>query len=462
MTKKIAAYDNPMSALLGQLKNIFTKPIFQYLPVYGVIFFYFSILDTIMIRRQFLKGLSATGLGGFINIGNTKAEAHEVKPISDREYWVDMLIKITLPVLQALSEGRLKKSMPVETAPGLLEDRRRVTHLEALGRSLAGLAPWLELGPDESSEGKRREQFISLATNAIKSAVTPSSPDYMNFSEHGQPLVDAAFLAHALIRAPKQLWQNLDGTTQQHLINALSSTRNIKPPLTNWLLFSAMIETALLKFTSSYNEEPVELALQKHEEWYKGDAVYGDGPEFAFDYYNSFVIQPMLLDVVRTFHELKGMYAEELSVIEKRVTRYAEIQERMISPEGTFPPTGRSIAYRCGAFQLLSQMALQKKLPTSLSPAQVRSALSAVIKRSLEAPGTFDQQGWLTIGFCGHQPEIGEHYISTGSLYLCTVAFLPLGLPQHDDFWSGPTTAWTSLKAYSGLSFPIDHALKSH
>ncbi|HEY8938159.1 MAG TPA: DUF2264 domain-containing protein, partial [Cyclobacteriaceae bacterium] len=266
----------------------------------------------------------------------------------------------------------------------------------------------------------------------------------------------------ALIRAPKQLWQNLDGTTQQHLINALSSTRNIKPPLTNWLLFSAMIETALLKFTSSYNEEPVELALQKHEEWYKGDAVYGDGPEFAFDYYNSFVIQPMLLDVVRTFHELKGMYAEELSVIEKRVTRYAEIQERMISPEGTFPPTGRSIAYRCGAFQLLSQMALQKKLPTSLSPAQVRSALSAVIKRSLEAPGTFDQQGWLTIGFCGHQPEIGEHYISTGSLYLCTVAFLPLGLPQHDDFWSGPTTAWTSLKAYSGLSFPIDHALKSH
>jgi hypothetical protein len=412
-----------------------------------------------MVRRHFLRGLSLAGLSGFINMGNAAAENF---PMSDREYWVRMLTKITLPVLQALSEGKLKKSMPIETVPGFLEDRRRVTHLEALGRSLAGLAPWLELGPDSTEEGKLRGQFISLAVNSIKNAVTPSSPDYMNFSEHGQPLVDAAFLAHALIRAPKQLWGNLDSSTQQNLINALSSTRNIKPPLTNWLLFSAMIETALLKFTNIYNKEPVELAIQKHEEWYKGDAVYGDGPEFSYDYYNSFVIQPMLLDVVRTFNELKGMYGEELSRFEKRAIRYAEIQERLISPEGTFPPTGRSIAYRCGAFQMLSQMALQKKLPASLSPAQVRSALTALIKRSLEALGTFDQQGWLTIGFCGHQPEVGEHYISTGSLYLCTVAFLPLGLPQNDDFWAGPPKAWTSLKAYSGKSFSIDHALKSH
>ncbi|HTJ51728.1 MAG TPA: DUF2264 domain-containing protein [Cyclobacteriaceae bacterium] len=415
-----------------------------------------------MVRRHFLRGLSLAGLSGLINVDNIAAEKLPAKVMSDRDYWVSMLTKITQPVLQALSEGRLKKSMPIETAPGLLEDRRRVTHLEALGRSLAGLAPWLELGPDATEEGKLREQFIYLASNSIKNAVTPSSPDYMNFSEHGQPLVDTAFLAHALIRAPKQLWGNLDSASQQNLINALSSTRSIKPPLTNWLLFSAMIETALLKFTSTYNKEPVELAIQKHEEWYKGDAVYGDGPEFAYDYYNSFVIQPMLLDVVRTFNELKGMYGEELSRFEKRAVRYAEIQERNISPEGAFPPTGRSIAYRCGAFQLLSQMALQKKLPSSLPPEQVRSALTAVIKRSIEAPGTFDQKGWLTIGFCGHQPEIGEHYISTGSLYLCTVAFLPLGLPQKDDFWSGPPKAWTSLRAYSGKSFPIDHALKSH
>ena len=37
---------------------------------------------------------------------------------------------------------------------------------------------------------------------------------FYEFYDWGQPLVDAAFLAHALIRAPKQLWANLDPSTQ--------------------------------------------------------------------------------------------------------------------------------------------------------------------------------------------------------------------------------------------------------
>jgi hypothetical protein len=40
------------------------------------------------------------------------------------------------------------------------------------------------------------------------------------------------------------------------------------------------------------------------------------------------------------------------------------------------------------------------------------------MQRCLDAPGTYDSGGWLTVGLCGHQPDIGEMYISTGSLYL--------------------------------------------
>ena len=88
----------------------------------------------------------------------------------------------------------------------------------------------------------------------------------------------------------------------------------------------------------------------------------------------------------------------------------------------------------------------------------MRGALTAAIRRTLDAPDTFDQNGWLQIGFCGHQPGIGESYISTGSLYLCAAAFLPLGLPASDAFWSAPAQPWTSVKAWSGQPFPIDHA----
>ena len=145
--------------------------------------------------------------------------------------------------------------------------------------------------------------------------------------------------------------------------------------------------------------------------------------------------------------------------MQSRARRYAEVQERLIAPDGSFPSIGRSTCYRFGAFQLLAQMAWRRELPAEVKPAQVRCALTAVIRRMIEAPGTFDDQGWLRIGFCGHQPALAETYISTGSLYLCTAGLLPLGLPPEDEFWRGAPARWTSQKLWAGENLPADHAL---
>jgi hypothetical protein len=379
---------------------------------------------------------------------------------NDRAYWLSVLKKIADPVLEALSRGQLRSRMPVETLPGF-EERKKVTHLEAFGRLMAGMAPWLEIGPDGSKEGKIRQHYIELAIKSLANAADPKSADFMNFTEGSQPLVDAAFLAQALIRAPRQLWGNLDEATRSRLIDALRSTRAIKPSFNNWLLFSAMVETALLKFDGNWDSTRVDYALRQHEQWYKGDGVYGDGPEFHWDYYNSFVIQPMLIDIIRTLKDAGQASEEQFQKVMARAKRYAAIQERLISPEGTFPPLGRSLAYRFGAFQLLSQMALKHELPEDIQPAQVRCALTAVIRRMAEAPGTFDENGWLRIGFCGHQPSMAEGYISTGSLYLCTVGLLALGLPANDIFWKSPPAEWTSKKIWSGQGVKADQALKN-
>jgi hypothetical protein len=100
-----------------------------------------------------------------------------------------------------------------------------------------------------------------------------------------------------------------------------------------------------------------------------------------------------------------------------------------------------------------------RQLPDTLTPGSVRCAMTAVVRRSLDAPGTFDDQGWLRIGLCGHQPHLGERYISTGSLYLCAVGLLPLGLAPADDFWSSAAARWTSQRLWSGEDLPADHAL---
>lgn len=376
---------------------------------------------------------------------------------ADREYAVKTLDRIARPVMESLAEGKLKQRIPL--GPGE-ETRREYTCLEAFGRTMAGISPWLALGPDDTPEGRLRADYIELSRRAMIRATDPKSPDYMNFTKGGQPLVDAAFLAQAMLRAPDQLWKPLDEKQQADVVAALTVTRKIKPYESNWLLFSALVEAALWKFTGQCEMAPIERALSKHEEWYLGDGTYGDGPDYHWDYYNSFVIQPALIDVLEVCREKQSPLAKDLPVVLKRAARYAEVQERMISPEGTFPVIGRSSAYRFGAFQGLSQVALHRGLPKSVDPAAVRCGLHAVVRRMTEAPGTFDKDGWLRPGIAGYQPAVREGYISTGSLYLCLTGLLHLGLPANDPFWTAPPKDWTQKRLWAGENIPADHALK--
>ncbi|HKO15165.1 MAG TPA: DUF2264 domain-containing protein [Gemmatimonadaceae bacterium] len=413
-------------------------------------------------RRDFVRQLAVLGAGlPALSFGDPAGarSAGAARSEGDRDYWVDVLTRIARPVLENLAEGRLHQRMPVEIGPAASPDRREFSHLEALSRLLTGIAPWLELGGDTSTEGTLRARYAELARRGIAKATDPRSPDRMNFTRGAQPLVDTAFLAHAIVRAPRELWEKLDGETRRNVATALASTRVIEPGFNNWLLFSAIIEAGLSLMGERWDRMRVDYALRQHEQWYKGDGVYGDGPSFHWDYYNSFVIQPMLLDILGQLSRVTSEWRGLEAAVAKRARRYAAIQERLISPEGTYPPIGRSLAYRFGAFQLLGQMALRRELPEGVSPAQVRSAMTAVIRRMIEAPGTFDADGWLTIGFAGHQPHIAESYISTGSLYLCAAGLLPLGLPPGDELWTAPPADWTAKKAWSGVDVPNDHAI---
>lgn len=376
----------------------------------------------------------------------------------DRAYWVSVLVKIADPVLTNLSNNTLKKNMPYES---LAKDRATFSHLEAVGRLICGIAPWLELGPDQTTEGLLRDKYIKLAIKGLKNAVNPNAPDYLEFGQPSQPLVDAAFLAQGLLRAPGQLWGNLDSQTKEWMITELKRSRSIKPFESNWLLFASMVEAALLEFTGEYDKDRLMYGITKfRDDWYKGDALYGDGADFHMDYYNSFVIHPMLTDVLLIMkkHKLDG--SDFLKTEQMRLSRYAEQLERFISPEGTYPVVGRSIVYRCGVFHALSQACLMGILPERVYPAQVRCALTAVIRNQFKSPANFDASGWLRVGFTGEQIEMSESYINTGSLYLCTAGFLPLGLPPTDQFWSAPYTPWTNLRAWSGGKVEADHAIK--
>lgn len=372
--------------------------------------------------------------------------------VKTRADWLRAMLKIADPILLNLRDKKLHETMPVRK-----DGRELYSCLEAFGRTLMGLAPWLGLDCASGGEAELQEGYRRLVRDCISAAVDPDSPDLMNFSDgYGQSLVDTAFLADAVVRAPAELSEKLDVKTRKRLISALMSTRKYHADGSNWVLFPAAVEAGIKTLGGEYLTEPIFKAADRLEKWYLGDGIYGDGELLRNDYYNSFVIQPLYIDVLKTFGnipELSGLLEKAL----RRERRYAAVLERLIAPDGTFPIVGRSAAYRFGAFHALSHAALFGNLPENLPPEQIRCALSAVLNRSLSG-NIFDPDGFLKIGIIDAQPQIGEGYISTGSLYLCETAFLPLGLPENHRFWSGENKKFTSQKIWSGEDIPADRA----
>lgn len=391
-----------------------------------------------------------------------KPKAKQVQQ-SDREYWAQEAYRLAAPVLEPMSRGCLSKEMAIEVSPSFDKRDKRVTYMECFGRLMAGIAPWLSLPDDDSAEGKQRKQLREWALKAYAQAVDPQSPDYLLWRKEGQPLVDAAYIAESLIRGFDALWKPLDETTKKRYIEEFTQLRRVEPPYTNWLLFSSEVESFLAKAGAPYDQFRVNMGLRKADEWYVGDGWYSDGQgTFAFDYYSSFVFHAMFLESIQCMKDCKAyiwganfkdLHAKAL----KRAQKHALILERFISPEGTFPVFGRSIPYRLACMQPLALMAWHQTLPEDLTNGQVRAALTKVMHRMWDAPGNYNEKGYLTIGFCGRQPEVADWYTNNGSLYITSEVLMPLGLPADHPFWTCPAEPTTQEKAWGGKPFPKDH-----
>ncbi len=409
--------------------------------------------------------------------GKKKKVTEPVNPLgdgaSDRAYWTELAYTMAAPVLENMANGTLQKNMKLELSPTWDNRDKKVAYMECFGRLMAGIAPWLTLPDDDTAEGKKRKQLREWALKAYANAVDPESPDYLGWRSGGQTLVDAAYVVESLFRGYSALWEPLDQVTKERYIKEIQGLRRYDPPYTNWVLFVGMEEAFLMYVGADYDAYRIKMAVSKAEEWYVGDGLYSDGPSFAFDYYNAYVIQPMYTEIlqmvaarqpnnnylVRSHGDNRNGAKNRLGVVMKRMQKYSVILERFISPEGTFPVVGRSIPYRLAVLQPLALLPWLKQLPQELHNGQVRCGITAVMKRMFEGKGktNFTEDGYLTIGFVGSHPNVADWYTNNGSLYMTSLAFMPLGLPADDPFWTDAPEKWTSKKAWEGDDFPKDH-----
>lgn len=376
---------------------------------------------------------------------------------TDRQFWVEEAYKMSKPILQNMSQGKLKEVWNVELSPTWDNRDIGVAYTEAFGRLMAGIAPWLALPDDNTPEGQERKELREWALQAYANAVDPKSPDYLSWKKERQTLVDAAYIAESFIRAPKALWDPLSKETKERYIKEFKELRKWNTPYNNWVLFRAMIEAFLLSIGEQHDGFALEMALKKMDEWYLSDGWYSDGPEFSQDYYNAYVISPMLVDIIQAMADKKIGSPISLDLAKRRMNRYNTLLERQIAPDGTFPVIGRSMTYRLGAFQPLALSALQENLPKGMTNGQVRNALTTTMKKMFGEHNNYDNDGFLVLGFAGHQPFLADYYTNSGSMYITSLVFLPLGLPADAPFWTDAPEDWTTKKAWAGEEFPKDY-----
>jgi hypothetical protein len=403
-----------------------------------------------MERRQFISILPS--ISSFTNWNELPGESSIFhKGSNGQKAWQNLFESIADPVLGFFEEGKLVQMLDRPEFPR--KDRLKYASLEAIARIFYPL-----------SSIKKEKTFESQAfTQAFENALSQGHPDSFNWNQGDQPLVDAAILAAGFLQNPDVFEKYCTAKMQTGLVEGWRKSLSIKPYESNWLLFGAMVEAALEKWDKPFQAKSIMFAIEKHESWYKGDGWFGDGKHFHFDYYNSIIIHPFLL-LLRKLGYGEPIWKEKQLA---RSQRFAMELERMVSPEGWFPPIGRSLCYRAGLFHHLAFMVSESLLPESLPVSQIRSCLDAILTKvfqssDLKKPGPeiLDiRSGLLRPGLFSFQPKLAENYISTASLYLTLWAFLPLSLPENHAFWQKPDSQHSGILSIEKDGIDIDKAL---
>jgi len=317
-----------------------------------------------------------------------------------------------------------------------------IADLECFARIFAGISPWLATRLEGDYVTKILKMFDKLFAQE-------------DIFTKEQSIVECAYICYGFLITKNVLWKQLPENTKLQFINIIRNVRKLIADYhtrCNWYLFHGMIETFLKSIDESYDDVFISSMLETIELWYCGDGFYKDGERgFSMDYYNSYVIHPFYIEILKVCNP---------SIVDKafeRCIKYTEFLERIVNPDGSYPPLGRSITYRFGAFHALAYSIYNERISSQHTYPQLKRLLTKVLKRII-THSIFNTYGFLELGFTGSHPEITDWYSNWGSCYLTTLGFLPLGLGKSHHFWED-----TNINYYTQeLAWKYNMPIKKH
>ena len=384
------------------------------------------------------------GAGAAFGLAASRRDVDAQSPVSaarpERDAWTERARRLADPVLRHLAAGTLRARMPVEQAAGA--DRRALTHLEAVGRLLSGIAPgssWTTPAHPRRPRAHttRRWRAMDARVRSNRRRPTRSTSRSGVASRWWTP----PSCAQAVLRAPRAAARRASIPTTQARPGrgARLDTRRIPARLQQLAAVQPPPSRPALALRSgpTWDRMRVDYALRQHEQWYQGDGHYGDGPSVPL----------RLLQQLRHPADARGRARRRGRPVDRRgptmrATRRRRVPRRYAAdPRAPRRPrrqrSRRSAArWRTGAARStpLAQAALAtRRCPpgraAGAGPRRPRPPRSAA---RCDAAGTFDADGWLRIGLCGHQPaRRRELHLHRQPLPVRHRGLLPLGLPPE-------------------------------
>src|SRR6185312_16706414 len=99
---------------------------------------------TTVERREFITSAVLAGVASSAADSAVTRRKSE-RATDDRQYMLDLLVRMARPVLASMSEGKLQAVFKPELSPTWDGRNVKVAYLEGFGRLISGIAPWLAL-----------------------------------------------------------------------------------------------------------------------------------------------------------------------------------------------------------------------------------------------------------------------------------------------------------------------------
>ena len=334
--------------------------------------------------------------------------------MNDMKIWEETLLKIVIPPLTLFSENRFYE-WEIEVSPKYHKDKNKhIGYLECISRITCGISYYVY--------NQKNEKLKALLVSSINNIVNSNNSIYQLWFTEQQSLIEAGHLAYGFIRSNMNLFNDLDENSRKNCIKIFKYVKNIKTNHNNWILYNAMIEYFLYLCNEEYHVAKIQIILNQVENWYVGDGFYKDGNSFKMDYYNSYVIHSFYYDISKEFQN------EKIEELYQRMKLYSKYLTNLISPCGYYPPLGRSITYRFATFHCLSHFIILKNEKNIEIDKSIKQKLTNVIKFLFWNNDSFDENGFLKLGWANKGAEISDYYTNSGSLYATTLGFFGISI----------------------------------